>query len=49
MLTLADIAAYEAIQREPIQVRYRGHDVFTNPPPSAGGILIAYVLALLER
>jgi gamma-glutamyltranspeptidase/glutathione hydrolase len=49
MLTLADLAAYEAILREPIRVGYRGHDVFTNPPPSAGGILIAYVLALLDR
>ena len=48
-LTLADLAAYEATPREPIHVGYRGHDVFTNPPPSAGGILIAYVLALLER
>jgi len=49
MLTLADLTAYEAIPREPINVSYRGHDVFTNPPPSAGGLLIAYVLALLDR
>src|SRR5215217_5848025 len=48
-LTLEDLARYETIAREPIQVRYRGHDVFTNPPPSAGGLLIAYVLALLDR
>jgi gamma-glutamyltranspeptidase / glutathione hydrolase len=48
-LTLADLAAYEVVAREPIRVAYRGHDVFTNPPPSAGGILIAYVLALLGR
>jgi gamma-glutamyltranspeptidase / glutathione hydrolase len=49
MLTMADLAAYEATPREPIRVSYRGHEVFTNPPPSAGGILIAYVLALLDR
>src|SRR3954447_15118196 len=48
-LTLGDLAAYEATPRDPIEVGYRGHQVFTNPPPSAGGILIAYVLALLER
>jgi gamma-glutamyltranspeptidase/glutathione hydrolase len=48
-LTQADLAAYEAIAREPIQVGYRGYDVFTNPPPSAGGILIASVLAQLDR
>ena len=49
MLTLADLAAYETTPRAPIRVGYRGHDVFTNPPPSAGGLLIAYVLGLLDR
>jgi gamma-glutamyltranspeptidase/glutathione hydrolase len=44
-LTAEDLAGYEAIAREPIRVAYRGYDVFTNPPPSAGGILIASVLA----
>ena len=29
--------------------RYRGREVLTNPPPSSGGILIAYALDLLER
>ena len=27
---------------------YRGREVLTNPPPSAGGILIAHALALLD-
>ena len=27
--------------REPVRARYRGREVLTNPPPSAGGILIA--------
>lgn len=44
-----DLAAYEAIEREPIRVPFRGTEVLTNPPPSSGGILIAYALALLER
>jgi gamma-glutamyltranspeptidase/glutathione hydrolase len=48
-LTPADLAAYAAIARDPVHVRYRGREVLTNPPPSAGGILIAYALALLER
>jgi gamma-glutamyltranspeptidase/glutathione hydrolase len=47
-LTREDLAAYETVPREPVRVRYRGRDVLTNPPPSAGGILIAYALALLE-
>jgi gamma-glutamyltranspeptidase / glutathione hydrolase len=49
LVTRQDLAAYEAIERSPVTVRYRGHEVLTNPPPSAGGILIAYALALLER
>jgi gamma-glutamyltranspeptidase / glutathione hydrolase len=49
MLTLEDLARYGAVPREPIRVTYRGHDVYTNPPPSAGGILIALVLAELDR
>ena len=32
-----------------MRTTYLGHDVISNPPPSSGGILIAYGLALLER
>jgi len=49
LLTRADLAAYASVARAPVQVAYRGHTVLTNPPPSAGGILLAYALALLDR
>jgi gamma-glutamyltranspeptidase/glutathione hydrolase len=48
-LTCEDLAAYGAIARTPVRVRYRDREVLTNPPPSAGGILLAYSLALLDR
>jgi len=48
-LGAADLAAYEAIERRPIRASFRGTDVLTNPPPSSGGILVAYCLGLLER
>jgi gamma-glutamyltranspeptidase/glutathione hydrolase len=48
-LTRADLADYETVPREPVHVGYHGREVLTNPPPSAGGILIAYALGLLER
>ncbi len=48
-LTAEDLRAYEAIAREPLSVRYRGRDVLTNPPPSAGGILLALSLLLLDQ
>ncbi|HTZ86163.1 MAG TPA: gamma-glutamyltransferase [Solirubrobacteraceae bacterium] len=47
-LSPTDLAGYEAIEREPIDVAYRDRRVLTNPPPSAGGTLIAYALALLD-
>src|SRR3954454_4473807 len=49
LLTPADLAAYEVLEREPARAHYRGVDVLTNPPPSSGGILVAYALNLLER
>jgi gamma-glutamyltranspeptidase/glutathione hydrolase len=49
MLTREDLAAYAVVPREPVRARYRDREVLTNPPPSAGGILIAYALHLLER
>ena len=36
-LTLADLARYEVIEREPLAVAYRGDELRTNPPPSSGG------------
>jgi gamma-glutamyltranspeptidase/glutathione hydrolase len=48
-LSREDLVGYRAAPREPVRVRYRGRDVLTNPPPSAGGTLLAYALALLER
>lgn len=49
IVTAEDLAEYEVVDRTPIRVAYRGREVVTNPPPSAGGILIAHALALLDR
>jgi gamma-glutamyltranspeptidase/glutathione hydrolase len=48
-LTREALAGYAAIQRIPLEVGYRDRVVLTNPPSSAGGILLAYSLALLDR
>jgi gamma-glutamyltranspeptidase/glutathione hydrolase len=48
ILTGADLEGYRVVHRNPVQVSYRGRDVLTNPPPSAGGILIALALGLLD-
>jgi gamma-glutamyltranspeptidase/glutathione hydrolase len=39
---------YRAVERAPLRLRYRDREVLTNPPPSAGGTLLAYSLALLD-
>ncbi len=48
-LTEEDLAAYEPVDREPVHAFFRGRDILSNPPPSAGGVLIAFALAVLER
>ena len=48
IVTAEDLAAYRVVSRTPIRVAYRGREVVGNPPPSAGGILIAHALALLD-
>jgi gamma-glutamyltranspeptidase / glutathione hydrolase len=49
LITEEDLSGYEVVEREPARVEYRGREVLTNPPPSSGGILIAYSLDLLQR
>lgn len=47
-LTLEDLKNYRVIERKPLEINYRGHTLLTNPPPSSGGTLIAFALALLS-
>ena len=39
---------YRVIRRRPVRAEFCGQEFLSNPPPSAGGILIAYGLPLLE-
>jgi gamma-glutamyltranspeptidase / glutathione hydrolase len=48
-LSRSDMAAYRAVERRPVGAAYRGCEILTNPPPSSGGVLIAFALELLER
>jgi gamma-glutamyltranspeptidase/glutathione hydrolase len=49
LLTLEDLEAYRVVNRAPLREPYRGREVLLNPPPAAGGTLIGFALALLER
>jgi gamma-glutamyltranspeptidase/glutathione hydrolase len=48
-ITREDLAGYAAVERPPVQIGYRDRQILTNPPPSAGGTLLAYSLGLLAR
>jgi gamma-glutamyltranspeptidase/glutathione hydrolase len=49
LIRAEDLAAYEAVIREPLRTTYRGFDVEVAPPPSAGGVAVAVMLRLLEK
>ncbi|MEE8505568.1 MAG: gamma-glutamyltransferase [Kiloniellales bacterium] len=48
-ITMDDLANYRVFKRQPLELRYRERRILTNPPPSSGGILIAFALELLAR
>jgi gamma-glutamyltranspeptidase/glutathione hydrolase len=48
-LQLSDLHDYRVERRQPLECSYRDLKLLTNPPPSSGGILIAFALALLAE
>jgi gamma-glutamyltranspeptidase/glutathione hydrolase len=47
--TQRDLNEYRVIRRRPVRARFCGEEFYSNPPPSRGGVLIAYGLPLLEE
>lgn len=47
-LSRSDLEKYEVMKRPPFKLTYHDSRVLTNPPPSSGGILIAFALKLLN-
>ncbi len=48
-LTLADLAGYRVVVREPVCGAYRVHRVCGFPLPSSGGLTVLQILGMLER
>ncbi|MDH4110133.1 MAG: gamma-glutamyltransferase, partial [Gammaproteobacteria bacterium] len=44
IITLEDLAAYQAVEREPIRGDYRGYEIVSMPPPSSGGVVLVEML-----
>ncbi|HEX9169475.1 MAG TPA: gamma-glutamyltransferase [Roseiarcus sp.] len=47
-MTMADLAGYRAVERQPVSGDYRGYTVVSMPPPSSGGAHIIEILNILE-
>ena len=48
LITMADLAAYRAVERTPLTGRYRNFTVIAAPPPSSGGVGLLQMLGMLE-
>ena len=48
-LTKSDFINYKVYKREPIEIDFQGHTIYTNPAPSYGGTLIIFLLELLKN
>ncbi len=49
LITAADLARYEPIEREPVRGTYRGWEVISMGPPSSGGTTLVGMLNILEN
>jgi gamma-glutamyltranspeptidase / glutathione hydrolase len=47
IMTVADFAAYRAVERKPIECDYRGYHIISAPLPSSGGVVICETLNIL--
>lgn len=48
LITMEDLAAYRAVERLPLRGTYRGLDIVTAPPASAGGATLLNMLNIVE-
>jgi len=48
LISVDDLAKYEAKLRPPLMGHFRGYEILTVPPPSSGGVLLIEMLNVLE-
>lgn len=49
LVSKKDFDAYRVKWREPVRGSFRGHELFSMPPPSSGGIHVLQILNILEK
>jgi gamma-glutamyltranspeptidase/glutathione hydrolase len=48
LITMADLEAFQVIERQPIRGEYRGFEVLAPPPPASSGVHMTQMLNVLE-
>src|SRR5882762_10167438 len=48
LITKDDLRNYHAKWRTPVRLSYRGHTIYSMPPPSSGGVTMGEILNILE-
>lgn len=48
-MTVDDLGNYNVVEREPVCLNYRGHDVCGMGPPSSGALAVGQILGILEN
>src|SRR5881396_2273350 len=48
LISKEDLRRYRAKWRTPVQISYRGHTIYSMPPPSSGGVTMGEILNILE-
>jgi gamma-glutamyltranspeptidase / glutathione hydrolase len=48
LITAEDLRDYTPKERSPLRGKYRGHEIISMPPPSAGGAVLLEMLNILE-
>lgn len=48
-LSAADLRGYRPLARQALHVSWEGYDVYTMPPPSAGGLMVAEALSMYSK
>ena len=48
LITLEDLREYQAVERKPLEGKYKGYHIIASPPPSSGGVGILQMLGMLD-
>lgn len=49
IITLEDLASYNAVWRTPVTFEYKNYTIHSMPPPSSGGVALAQLLGCVEQ